>query len=192
MSMNRQFLQSVAVATLLAVAGLPSISSAGPRGRKAVKFKGAWLYRTLELQSAGENEERCGEGVEAFYSVRGVDNLGGLFTAEINQCFENTETGQLDGESVQTTLYDSGDTTRMVCGATVGTRNLAQCSQTWSRYRCRFVEGTGALEGIRGSAVAEGIESGSPCDGSVTPNSNDAGATWFEGVAALGGQRSRR
>ena len=176
----------LALATIVGVLGMASVSSAGPHRRRPTRFQGTWIWQSLGDLKFVPNPDRCGDAGEATYSVRGVDNLGGLYTAEFNQCFGNTETGQRTFDTTVVTTYESGATTEAVCGESVAVRNIEQCSQSWSKARCVFVNGTGALAGIRGFSITQSVESGSPCDGSGgIPNSNDAGAYWSQGIAFL-------
>jgi hypothetical protein len=178
--------RAFALATIVGVVGMASVSSAGPHRRRPTRFQGTWIWQSLGDLSVVPNPDRCGDAGEATYSVRGIDNLGGLYTAEFNQCFGRTETGLRTFDTTVITTYESGATTEAVCGESVAVRNDEQCSQSWSKSRCVFVNGTGALAGIRGFAITQSVESGSDCDGSGgIPNSNDAGAYWSQGIAFL-------
>ena len=172
------------MATILALSGVTSIGAARDKGEGGAhrrhSYKGAWILRSIEIQSVAPNPDRCGAAVEVVFDVRGVDDLGGLYDAEISYCTDPN--GQTNWDLKQTTTYAYiNGTTDLVCSPQTFAIDRAQCRTNWSPIQCVFTGGTGDLQGIKGSAVVTGLETGDPCDGSMAHNDNDAGAFWYQG-----------
>jgi hypothetical protein len=177
--------RAMAVATILALSGVASIGAAGDKGERGDRgrrsYKGTWILQSAELLIFAPNPDRCGNAFEVVLVVRGVDDLGGLYSAELSYC---TADGSTNWDLKQTTTYDNEGThgtTDMVCSPQTSVLDVAQCRSSYSDVHCVFTGGTGDMEGIKGSVVVTGLETGDPCDGSTSHNGNDAGAFWYEG-----------